>query len=225
MGFSLDPSQWGNDINGAVKGIGGDAKGVGNWVNSNNFNPFTGNASPTHDTPQMGNNAYGQAYQAGQSIAGVGGTESQGQGNTIGMLGQMAQGNGPNPAQASLNQATAQGQAFAQAQAGGARGNMGLAGAQHTAMQNGANIGQQAAQTGAVLQQQQQFGAINALQQAQTAQRSQDLMAQGMNSQAAQAQAQLEATTNGQNETSMSPLFGGVVAGGAKAVSALGALL
>ena len=196
--------------------VGQGIQQAGQAINSTNFNPLSGNASPTNATPQASQNPYGQAYAANQGVAGVGGTDSAGQAGTIGQLQQMAAGGGPNPAAAQLQQATMQGQALGQAQAGSARGQMGLAGAQHNASANTANIGQQAAQTGSVLEQQQQFQSIQALQQAQTTQRAQDLMAMGMNSNDAIAQAQLELGQNTQNQNMVGQLLsagGGAVSG------------
>ena len=77
----------------------------------------------------------------------------------------MTQGQGPNPAQAALNQATGQNvanQAALMAGQRGASGNVGLMARQ--AAQQGANTQQQAVGQGATLQAQQQLAAINALQ-------------------------------------------------------------
>ena len=170
-----------------------------------NLDPFGSNQAQAPDPSQTPG---GMAYNAGQPVAGVGGTESQGQSQLGGMLGTMAAGGGPNPANAALQQATQQGQAMAQAQAGSARGNMGMAGAQHAAMQTGANIGQEAAQQGSVNVQNQQFQAIQMQMQQQQMQRAQDLMAQGMNSQQAMAQAALEASASAQNAKTNTGMFG-----------------
>ena len=179
---------------------------------SNLFNPDSWLGTQTQaQTPQLDATTGGQAYNAGQAQAGTMGSESLAQHQTAGMLGTMAAGGGPDPAMAALNQATQQGQAMAQAQAGSARGNMGMAGAQHAAMQTGANIGQQAAQQGSVNVQNQQFQAIQMQMQAQQMQRAQDLMAQGMNAQQAQAQAQLEAGMNSQNAKTSTGMFGTVL--------------
>jgi hypothetical protein len=187
--------------NAALANPGGIGANIGNGGNAG-FGLFA-------NAPAMSTSPFGQAYTQGYGTAGVGGTESQGQQGTIGMLQQMAMGGGPNPA----HQATLNAQAMAQAQAGGARGNFGLAGAQHNAAQAGANVGQQGAQA----QVSQQANAISALQAAQVNQRSQDLQAQGMNAQQAYQQASITAglaATNAQQT-------GQLVSGGAGALSGL----
>lgn len=183
----------------------------------------------TGDAPDISQSVYGNQYGNDSAVSGMQGQQrgqdSQAQSGTIGMLQNMAQGGGPNPAMAALNQATQQGQAFAQAQAGGARGNFGLAGAQHGAMQTAANVGQQAAQQGSVLQQNQQFQSIGALQTAQTQQRAQDLMATGMDQQTAISQAQIEAGQNIANQQTNAALLGGAVSATSSGLGMLGAAL
>lgn len=152
--------------------------------------------TPTAPTIDPGGGMMG----AGRSVAGVNGTDAAGQAQTSGMLNQMAQGGGPNPAMAALHQGINSAQAQAQAQAGSARGQFGLANAQHDAMQTSAGLQQQAAGQGAVLQQQQQFQAIQMQMQQQQQKRAQDLMALGMDQQTAIAQAQLEAQQNLANQ-------------------------
>lgn len=88
---------------------------------------------------------------------------------TAGQLGQLAQGQGPNPAQAALNSATGQNianQASLMASARGANANTGLI-AREAAQQGGA-LQQQAVGQSAQMQAQQQLGAINALQNQQS---------------------------------------------------------
>jgi hypothetical protein len=85
-------------------------------------------------------------------------------------LGQQAQGQGPNPAQAALNQATGQNvqnQAALMASQRGANANAGLLARQ--AAQQGAGIQQQAAGQGAMMQAQQQLAAQQMLAQQQAA--------------------------------------------------------
>ena len=154
----------------------------------------------TPTAPQMGQNQYGQQYGADRGVAGAGGTDVQQQQQTQGMLSQMAQGGGPNPSGAQMQQGIHQAQQFAQAQANSARGQFGLAGAQHGAMTTAAGAQQQATDQGAILAQQQQWQAIQAQMQMQMQQRAQDLMAMGMDQSAAQAQAQLEAQQNMANQ-------------------------
>lgn len=102
-----------------------------------------------------------------------------------GQLGQMAQGQGPNPAQAALNQSTGQNIASQAALMAGQRGagaNPGMVG-RNIAQQGGA-LQQQAVGQGATLQAQQQLAAIQALQQQQ------GLLASTSGQQVAQQQAQ-----------------------------------
>jgi hypothetical protein len=120
--------------------------------------------------------------QLAQQLASQGGLQKQNQvyGQQQGLLGQqqdlatqlatMAQGGGPNPALAQLQQATGQNVAQQAALMGSARGasaNAGLMARQ--AAQQGANIQQQAVGQGATMQAQQQLAGINALQGQQQA--------------------------------------------------------
>ena len=140
--------------------------------------------------------------------AGMGGADNQGQQQTTGLLQTMAAGGGPNAGQAVANQGVAQGQQLAQAQAGSARGTMGLANAQHDAMTAGVANTQQGAMTGAVLGAQQQQQAVGNLMQNQQNQRVGDLQAQGMTLQQAMAQAAMEQSTMQGNQASAGNAFG-----------------
>lgn len=87
---------------------------------------------------------------------------------TTGQLQDVANGTGPNPAMAALNQATGQNVANQAALMAGQRGagaNTGLIARQ--AAQQGGNLQQQAAGQGATMQAQQQLAGLNALQQQQ----------------------------------------------------------
>lgn len=126
-------------------------------------------------TGAMGN-AMGQQGQFAGQLGNAGGTGAQVGGiqglqnvlaqqqGTAGQLQGIANGTGPNPAQAALNQATGQNIANQAALMAGQRGagsNVGLLARQ--AGQQGAGIQQQAVGQGATMQAQQQMNAINAL--------------------------------------------------------------
>lgn len=167
-----------------------------------------GNQQPgTSNIPQIDT----QGTNPAGPVAGVQGSDSGQQQATSGLLTQMAQGNGPNAGQAIEQQGVKQGQALAQAQAGSARGQMGLANAQHNALQTGAQMTQAGAAQGAVMGAQQQQQAVQALMQNQQAQRAQDLMAQGMSLQQAMAQAQLEAGVQQGNQQAQGNAFNTIV--------------
>lgn len=124
------------------------------------LNPTTtGQASTAYDQTQQGiaqQQAFLQALQAQNGIQNQQGVFNQLQG--------VANGTGPNPAMAALNNATGQNVANQAALMAGQRGagqNAGLL-ARQTAMQ-GANTQQQAAGQGAALQAQQSLGALNQL--------------------------------------------------------------
>ena len=117
------------------------------------------------------------AQQMGNTVQGLGGTQQQiagnvaGLGNTADMLGAQAAGtSGPSAAQAQLQQGMQQAQAAAMAQAGSARGNFGLAGAQKNALNTGANLAQQTNQATAIQRAQEQLNAQQQLVAAQNAQ-------------------------------------------------------
>jgi hypothetical protein len=105
---------------------------------------------------------YGQNYGAQIAAQQANLTNvNQGQTNLLGQLGQIANGNGPNPAQAQLAQATGanvQNQASLAAGQRGAASNVGMI--QRQAAQQGRSAQQQAAGQGATMQAQQQLGAL-----------------------------------------------------------------
>lgn len=112
-----------------------------------------------------GNNQLGLANQL-QAANGVGAQQGaiSGLQNTAGMYQNIAQGKGPNPAQAMLNQATGQNVANQAALMAGQRGagaNVGLMARQ--AGQQGANLQQQAVGQGATMQANQQLNALAGL--------------------------------------------------------------
>jgi hypothetical protein len=112
--------------------------------------------------------ANGVGTQQG-AISGLQNVAAQQQG-TANMYGQIARGEGPNPAQAMLNNATGQNvanQAALMAGQRGAAGNVGLMARQ--AAQQGAATQQQAAGQGAQMQAQQQVNALSGLSQQQQA--------------------------------------------------------
>lgn len=113
---------------------------------------------------QLGlNDALGDANGIGvqnNAIQGLQGVAGQ-QAGTLGQLQGIANGTGPNPAQAALNQATAQNVANQSAMMAGQRGagsNVGLIA--RLAAQQGANTQQQAVGQSATMQAQQQLGAL-----------------------------------------------------------------
>jgi len=115
-----------------------------------------GDFNEAHGKTQQGLTQQQQFLEALQAQNGI-----QNQSNVYNQLAGIAAGTGPNPAQAALNQATAQNAANQAAMMAGQRGagsNVGLI-ARQAAMQGG-NLQQQAAQQAAVLQAQQSLGAI-----------------------------------------------------------------
>ncbi len=111
----------------------------------------------------------------------------QNQSNNYNQLGQIAQGQGPNPAQALLNNQTGQNIANQAALMAGQRGSGANAGMiARQAAQQGANTQQQAVGQGAALQAQQSLNAINA--QTGVAQNQVNQLGQGLNGYNASAQ-------------------------------------
>jgi hypothetical protein len=158
-------------------------------------------------------NPYGQAYGQDQGMARQDAGGQQAIGNSYGM---MAAGGGPNPALATMQAGIGAGQEQAQAQAGSARGNFGLAGAQHGAMQTSANLTQAGAAQGGVLAQQQQMNAMQMQAQMAISKRSQDLQAQGISAEQADQQAKIEAANAAQNtqaQTNLATGFMGMLGG------------
>lgn len=151
----------------------------------------------------------------------------QAQGNQQSVFNQLqavASGQGPNPAQAMLNQATGQNiasQAALQAGQRGAGANAGLIARQ--AGQQGAATQQQSVGQGATMQAQQQLGALGQLggianQQAQT-----QLSAQAQQLQNIQQQNQYNAGQAGINTQNAAKLTGGILSGLGSAVLGAGA--
>lgn len=136
-------------------------------------------------------NVFGQGQNIAQALAGQGGIQNQNsvfqqQQGLANQLQGVANGTGPNPAQAQLAQATAQNvaqQAALQAGQRGGSANPALI-ARQAAMQ-GANIQQQAAGQSATMQANQQLAALGALQnqQAQLGQTAGTQVAQQLNNQ------------------------------------------
>lgn len=123
-------------------------------------NPVSqGQYETSHGQSQEALAQQAQFLQALQAQGGI-----QNQADVYNQLSGIAQGQGPNPAQAALQQATAQNaaqQAALMASQRGSGANIGLM-ARQAAMQGG-NLQQQAAQQAAVLQAQQSLGAINSM--------------------------------------------------------------
>ena len=187
---------------GGLIGLGGGSGGTG-------FN-----ASSSGTNPQQ----LAQALQAAQSAVGN-------QQQVYGQLQNVATGQGPNPAQAMLNQATGQNvqnQASLMAGQRGAAQNVGLIARQ--AGQQGMQAQQQAAGQGATMQANQQLGALNQLggvaQGITAAQQNEQNILQGANTASQNIQGQLANTTlQGQQA-----LAGGVMQGigsGASMMSSL----
>jgi hypothetical protein len=122
---------------------------------------------------QMG--AMSQQQRLNNQLSGAGGVQAQtqaiaGLGNVANRYGDIAEGRGPNPAQAMLNQQTGQNVANQAALMAGQRGagaNVGLLARQ--AAQQGANTQQQAVGQGAVMQANQQLNALQGMQGANSA--------------------------------------------------------
>jgi hypothetical protein len=172
----------------------------------------------TPQAPQIGANQYGTAYGTDVGTSGIGGTDAATQGQYQGMLSTMAQGGGPVPSIAQNNAATGQAQQFAQAQGQSGRGQFGLAGAAHNGMQASSGIGQAGAAQNQVLGAQQQYQGVQALAVQQQQQRSQDLMAAGLDQQTAMAQARLESAQNTTNAQTNKKLLTGILTSGMSAL-------
>lgn len=138
---------------GGLLGMGGGAGGTGFNTPSGTTAAQLQNAYQGNQAAMGGQNALLNALQAQQGL--------QNQSNVYGQLQNVAQGRGPNPAQAMLNQATGANVANQAALMAGQRGagaNAGLMARQ--AAQQGANLQQQAAGQGASMQAQQALGAL-----------------------------------------------------------------
>jgi hypothetical protein len=191
--------------------------------------PVTNEQAKTAYDQQQATLAQQQAFIAAlQQQGGV-----QNQSNVFNQLQGVANGTGPNPAQAQLAQATGANVAAQNALMAGQRGSSANAGLiARQAAQQGANLQQQAAGQGATLQAQQSLGALNQLgglatsqvnqqQQAQNAAAQNALSGQSnvLNAIGAQNQAQVGATSNmndvnakiqGGNQTAQGNLMGGI---------------
>jgi len=138
---------------GGMLGLGGGAGGSGFSTPSGTNEGQIQTAYNQNQTAMQGQNALLQALQSQQGL--------QNQSNVYNQLQGVVNGQGPNPAQAMLNQATGQNVANQAALAAGQRGaasNVGLLSRQ--AAQQGANLQQQAAGQGATMQAQQTLGAL-----------------------------------------------------------------
>lgn len=138
---------------GGLLGLGGGAGGTGFSVN-----PGT-DAGQLQTTYNQNQDAYQQQQSLLQALQGQGGLQKQG--DIYNQLQNVASGQGPNPAQNMLNQATGQNVANQAALMAGQRGaasNVGLMARQ--AGQQGAQLQQQAAGQGATMQAQQSLGAL-----------------------------------------------------------------
>lgn len=185
----------------------------------------TGVAGPVSPTdPNQLATAYGGAQntlqqQQGllQALQGQNGLTNQNQ--VYGQLQGVANGTGPNPAQAMLNQSTGQNvanQAALMASSRGASQNAGLI-ARQAAMQ-GANTQQQAAGQAATMQAQQSLNAIGAAGQMATTQAGQQIGQTNANAQAQQSeQANLLGANQGMNQTNA-----GLISGTAQQQAAIG---
>lgn len=179
---------------------------------------------------KKGNAAYDQAQQAmGQQQALISALNAQNgignQSNVFNQLNDVAHGQGPNPAQAMLNQATGANVANQAAMAAGQRGasgNVGLMARQ--AAQAGSNAQQQAAGQGATMQANQSLGALGQMGGIANQQASQQIGAVGnLNQMAQNEQGQVMNSVNNQNNINAgiaqqqaqagSNLLGGIVSG------------
>lgn len=189
---------------GGLLGVGGGQSGTG-IAPAQQANVV----SPTTNGQAQG--AYGQnqaALQSQQNLMNVLNSQN-GIGNQSQVYGQLqgvANGTGPNPAQAMLNQSTGQNVASQAALMAGQRGasqNVGLL-ARQAAMQ-GANTQQQAVGQGATLQANQQLNAINAAGNIANTQAANQIAATGANTSAQQAeQGNLLNAIQGQNSSNVS---------------------
>lgn len=137
-------------------GLGGGTQGTGVNVPGTPYTPGQQQA----DYAQAQNDLQAQ-YDLVKALQGQGGIQNQS--NLYNTYGQIAQGQGPNPAQAMLNQATGQNVANQAALMAGQRGagsNVGLMARQ--AAQTGGNLQQQAVGQGATMQANQQLAALGA---------------------------------------------------------------
>lgn len=199
----------------ASLGLGGQGSG---FQATNATNPAQLTAA--YNQTQQGQQQYQQFLQALQAQNGV-----QNQSNVYNQLQQVANGQGPNPAQAQLAQATGANVANQAALMAGQRGagaNAGLLARQ--AAQQGAATQQNAAGQAATLQAQQSLGALNQLSGLSTQQVAQQQGAiQGINQNALQGQQNLIGAQNNTNATNAQVqasaaqnggLLGGILGGG-----------
>lgn len=148
------------------------AGGISNFLGTNNnFQAQGANITPGTNSDQLSaaysgaQNALGQQQGIANTLGGQLNAGANTQNQLTNMLTQQAQGGGPNPAQAQLNQATGQNiaqQAALAANQRGAGANAGLLASQNA--QQGAATQQQAAGQAATLGAQQQLAAQNSLQ-------------------------------------------------------------
>lgn len=166
------PSVAGNTGTNQSPGSQGIAGALGNFLGTNNNSQAQGavtqegtNGGQLNQAYQGAQGALGQANNLTNQLAPGVSQGAQTQNTLTGQLQNEALGQGPNPAQNALNQATGQNIAQSAAVAAGTRGAGANAGmiAQNAAMQ-GANANQQAAGQSATLQAQQQLAAQNSLQ-------------------------------------------------------------
>lgn len=207
---------------GQMVGMGGGSGGTG-------FSPSNGTSQGQLQTAWQGSQDAMQGQQALlTALQGQNGIQNQS--NVYNQLQNVASGNGPNPAQAMLNQATGQNVANQAALMAGQRGasaNPGLM-ARQAAMQ-GANIQQQAAGQGATMQAQQALNALsaagtqaNTMAGQQIAQANQNAVSQqneqgilqGANSNYSNNQTTLGNTRMGQQGQAIGGLLSGAGAGG-----------
>lgn len=181
---------------GLLGGVGGAASGLaGDFTTQNSYQATQ---APT-DYTNFGNTIN---TSTGNSFAGYGnaqGIQAQQQALADTLLRQ-SQGQGPNPAQAQLNESTGKNIAGQSALMAGQRGgasNVGLLARQ--AGQQGAATQQQAVGQGAALQAQQQLAAQQALQQQQATMGTQNIAEQGVNNQLFNTAAGAQNTQNSNN--------------------------
>lgn len=201
--------------------IAGLIKGVGSSLTTTN--PYQGQLAPTTQSDYT--NAINTSTQNALDV-------NPQQNNLAKALLAQSQGQGPNPAQAALNQATGQNVAAQSALMAGQRGagaNVGLQSA--LAARQGANTEQQAVGQGATLQAQQELGAQNQLQSLYGQQQAGANQLLGISSGAQNNQnsgqvanyAQMQGINSGvaqSNANSSNQLTGGLINGGAGAAAA-----
>lgn len=174
---------------GGLLGVGGGAAGTGfsSPSQANILNPTTvKQATDAYGSNQTALQQQQNLLNALQQQNGI-----QNQQNVYGQLQGVANGTGPNPAQAMLNQSTGQNVANQAALMAGQRGasqNAGLIARQ--AAQQGSQIQQAAAGQGATMQAQQSLGALGQLQGLATTQAGQQIGATGAVTSAQQAEQQ-----------------------------------